>query len=227
MKRNKIENIVGMRFGRLTVIEELEPKRYTGQTKRRVLCKCDCGNEKVVDLAHLVSGHTQSCGCYAVDDLQERSRKYNVYETDGEVTKVYDDRGNYALIDTEDLERIKPYYFSLADTGYFYTRRMSKGKFLLHRFIMNCPKGLQVDHINHNPVDNRKCNLRICTDGENKMNNKGRGYFFSKDRNKWRVVLHKNYKKYHFGQYNTEDEAKQAALKAKQELFGEFAYEGE
>ena len=41
----------------------------------------------------------------------------------------------------------------------------------LHRFITNCPKDKVVDHINHNTLDNRKCNLRICTRFENNQNN--------------------------------------------------------
>ena len=40
----------------------------------------------------------------------------------------------------------------------------------LHRYIMKCPKGLQVDHINRNPLDNRKSNLRIVKQKENAKN---------------------------------------------------------
>jgi len=40
----------------------------------------------------------------------------------------------------------------------------------LHRVIMNCPHDKQIDHINHNPLDNRKENLRICTRRENALN---------------------------------------------------------
>lgn len=60
-KENKIQSIKsGMRFGKLTAIEEL-PERIGKHIAWR--CKCDCGNETNVTVSHLISGHTSSCGC--------------------------------------------------------------------------------------------------------------------------------------------------------------------
>lgn len=54
------ENLVGRRFGHLTVTQ------YMGVTNhhRMWLCKCDCGNNKIVCTAYLNAGTTKSCGCY-------------------------------------------------------------------------------------------------------------------------------------------------------------------
>lgn len=53
------ENLVGKKFGRLTVLRQVESK------DRRVMweCECECGNITIVDGAHLKDGHTKSCGC--------------------------------------------------------------------------------------------------------------------------------------------------------------------
>jgi hypothetical protein len=60
----------GTRFGRLTVISELDKKVYpSGVPSRVFLLSCDCGNVAEKELIHLKSGHTSSCGCARIDTL--------------------------------------------------------------------------------------------------------------------------------------------------------------
>ena len=86
----KIEIKIGERFGMLTVIEEpFSVTSPSGQKKRKVKCRCDCGKETVVFLDLIRRGHTCSCGCYSVSELRKRrithgaygSRLYNIYRT--------------------------------------------------------------------------------------------------------------------------------------------------
>jgi len=61
-------NMVGRKYGRLTVVER------HGSSERghaRWLCRCDCGNEVVVDGSALRSGHTKSCGCFQRERVKE------------------------------------------------------------------------------------------------------------------------------------------------------------
>lgn len=87
------------------------------------------------------------------------------------------------LLDNEDYKIVKQYNLSLKlikDTTvtsrnkfYVDVRKCVNGKTyrgFLHRLIMSCPPDKVVDHINGNPLDNRKCNLRICTHKENCLN---------------------------------------------------------
>lgn len=66
-------NLKNKRFGRLTVIKE---SGHSNGRRKLVLwlCKCDCGNESVVIGDNLVRGHTQSCGCYRNEKVNERRR---------------------------------------------------------------------------------------------------------------------------------------------------------
>lgn len=68
MAKRRID-ITGQRFGMLTVIKEVEPKKYS----RRWLCKCDCGNETVVYMSSLRSGNTKSCGCLQKEKASQRN----------------------------------------------------------------------------------------------------------------------------------------------------------
>ena len=67
---NKVIDLTGKRFGRLVVIEKLESDKHKSP---KWLCKCDCGELKVVTGPHLRNGATRSCGCLRRETVAERS----------------------------------------------------------------------------------------------------------------------------------------------------------
>ena len=83
----------------------------------------------------------------------------------GKKSKAYKE-GLKFIIDEEDYDKFVKGESFYSNKGY---ARSGKDKFL-HRLIMNAPDGMDVDHINGNPLDNRKSNLRICSRSQNQMN---------------------------------------------------------
>ena len=63
----KLINLTGQKFGRLTVIKREYPNR---NKKPQWLCKCECGTEKIIDGASLRTGHTKSCGCLQKETVE-------------------------------------------------------------------------------------------------------------------------------------------------------------
>jgi hypothetical protein len=64
MGRKKIEIESGKQFGRLTIVKEVEPHIQPNQAVvRKVMCYCECGNEKIITLSSLRRNETKSCGC--------------------------------------------------------------------------------------------------------------------------------------------------------------------
>jgi hypothetical protein len=61
------------------------------------------------------------------------------------------------------------WYLWQSSSGKYYTFNGCRTK-SVHRIVMNAPKGLDIDHINGDPLDNRKENLRICTRSQNCQN---------------------------------------------------------
>lgn len=72
------EDITGKRFGRLKV---LSFDHMESHGRSYWLCKCDCGNEIIVRRDQLLSGHTKSCGCYALDKTRERATVHGLCNT--------------------------------------------------------------------------------------------------------------------------------------------------
>lgn len=93
----------------------------------------------------------------------------------------------------------------------------------------------QVDHINGDPLDNRRSNLRLATHAENQRN-KGRysnntsgykGVSWAKKENKWQAQISFNGKVKYLGYFATAEDAYESYCKAAKELHGEYANLGD
>lgn len=119
------------------------------------------------------------------------------------------------IIDLEDMDKVKSIKWSIDKEGYIRNTKVG----LLHRFLIDAPNGKVVDHTNHNKLDNRKVNLRVCTQQQNIRNmNKQRrdtssiykGVSYHKQKNKWSVQIYINNKIKYIGCYESEEEAGRA-----------------
>lgn len=77
-KMKRVKNLTGMRFGRLTVLNEFERRIFGSQNRKATYwkCKCDCGNEKFISAISLTSGKTESCSCLKKEATIKRNTKH-------------------------------------------------------------------------------------------------------------------------------------------------------
>ena len=151
--------------------------------------------------------------------------------------RIYLTQGKFTIVDDEDFQRlsrfkwhaqVRPYTsYAVREFSTGYGRRRRK-LIPLHRFILDAPDGIQVDHINGNGLDNRRVNLRLCTAQQNCANNRR---VYSKSGYKgvywnqcvWQARLNHNGKLLYFGSYKSPIDAARAYDKAATEIFGSFA----
>lgn len=67
----KTESLIGKKFGRWLVISAQPTNRY-----RKVLCRCECGTEKILSATDITRLRTKSCGCFAAELASKRMKKY-------------------------------------------------------------------------------------------------------------------------------------------------------
>ena len=148
--------------------------------------------------------------------------------------------GDVVIVDDDDYEWLSQYHWFTIQSPYtnYAARNVCNGKrnppkLKMHREIVHCPDGMCVDHINHNGLDNRKENLRICTLSQNRQNTLKfkknacgyKGVILSGDHSVKPYLAHLTFAKKHYrlGHYETAIEAAYAYDEKARELFGEFA----
>lgn len=150
-------------------------------------------------------------------------------------------RGFFALVDDEDYERVAQFRWCVQSSrkgNPYVVRGVNAGgtrrSMLMHRFIMGVdgePATLTVDHINGDPLDNRRSNLRLCTNKENLWNQSARkggtseyrGVSWNRRVRKWTAFIGVDGKNKYLGCYIDEADAARAYNREALEYFGNFA----
>jgi hypothetical protein len=143
-------------------------------------------------------------------------------------------RGLSTLIDDDDYDFVGKWRWmaqpAVHGTGKFYVSRGTRrGPVYLHRVLMKARYGQQVDHINRNPLDNRRSNLRLCTRSQNNINkiprigmSGFRGVHFIRKSKRWRsYIVYNGIQR--TANFATAEEAAHHYDRMAREFHGEFA----
>ncbi len=236
----KVKNdLTGMVFGRLTVLEQAEDyvRPSNGQHEARWLCECSCKNHtrKIIKGADLVKKRTSSCGCMKSEKISICNKKYNNYSE-----LLHDEYGDYYIgytsntnkefyIDADDFNKIKDYCwyenFPKNNFSVLIARDQNTNKPIKMHILLGFKS---YDHVDRNELNNRKYNLRPATTGENSYNRNKRsdntsgyiGVSWSKEKQKWIAQIQYHNHNYNLGGYYDIQDAIIARLQAELKYFG-------
>lgn len=134
------------------------------------------------------------------------------------------------IVDEQDADILERPVSIIKGTYSVHVRVEFAGKQVrLSRLLAAPPSGMVVDHINGNPLDNRRSNLRVCTVKENNWNRKrrvgGTSLYkgVSRAPNGWFANIWPHGKCRHLGRFKSEIDAARAYDEAAREEYGEFA----
>lgn len=233
-------DLTGQIFGRLTVLSPAEDYiQPNGRHRTQWLCECSCNehNKIIVITDHLKSGNTQSCGCLrreiSADSMFNLVKKFNQYNLSGDYGIGWTSNTNKEFyFDLEDYDKIKDYCWCehVDNTGYHSLEAWDttlKRLVKMHHIIAD----KYYDHIDRNPLNNKKANLRKATSTENARNkskykNNTSGFIgvgWNKGHMKWYSDIKVNKKSKHLGYFNNKEDAIIARLEAEAKYYGEFA----
>ena len=140
-------------------------------------------------------------------------------------------KGMFATVDAADYEWLSRCKWHVSGRATVYAASNWQGKRVyMHRLLMNPPPGYVVDHIDGNGLNNRRTNLRICTQMQNQWNRRAtkgtsvfKGVSYNKEMHKWEAAIIVDKKKYPCGFFDDEIEAALACDRKAWELCGPYA----
>lgn len=159
---------------------------------------------------------------------------------EGDIAYVPLTRGYEAIIDAADVPLVEGYSWKAAvDKRRVYAATAIGGRknvvvIRMHRLIMDAPDGFDVDHIDHNGINNRRHNMRLCTRSENLQNQRMRtdnksgykGVSFYKRTGRWRSYIMVEGKEHHLGYFDSPEGAYAAYCEASKSMHGEYGFTG-
>jgi len=152
-------------------------------------------------------------------------------ESDPNVRRIPLGNGLFATVDAADYKKLSKYQWHASPHGRtVYASCCTGGRVVyMHRMIMRPRQGYVVDHIDGNGLNNRRCNLRVCTRRQNQANQGPRGGSSRfagvyRHKNKWEAAIRCRGKRYYLGLFDDEVQAAKARDRKAYELHGERAY---
>lgn len=219
------EELVGLIFGKLTVIKYDGYYDLSGRGRKKhwYVCNCSCGNRYLARRDHLLEGRVVSCGnCHRI--LQECD--YFRYITSN---------GESFIFDKEDYEIATSYTWCISgnkEGKQYVVARGPEGKIILFsRMILGAGDNEVVDHINGDTLNNRRLNLRKSDIAQNSRNTKLRsdnssgykGVGYLPESGRYRAYIGYKGKTIYLGHYDNAEEAARAYDTAARLYFGEYA----
>ena len=152
------------------------------------------------------------------------------YSTDGKTVYGTIPDGTRFCIDADMVEIIKDKKFYRCRQGYGSEYLTDCHGIKLHEYLYPHKEGYEIDHINLNTFDNRRCNIRYCTHQQNQMNQPIQknntsgvsGVSWYAPRGKFRARIKISQREIHLGYYGTFEEAVQARNVGMGCMFGEY-----
>ena len=144
-------------------------------------------------------------------------------------------RGLFVLLDEADLERAAAFSWTATPQdkvamGHYACTHIAGRTVYMHRWLLEAPKGRQVDHINRDGLDNRRANLRLCNQSQNNANAQRllgrsglRGVYWDSQYQKWAAAIWINGKERRLGRFADKFHAARIRDAAAKEAYGEFA----
>ena len=207
-------SLAGQTIGRWTV---LSVNDHGADKKTKMLCRCECGTMRAVNAYSLKHRLTLSCG------------KCKQITSEGDHMRCTMKNGASFIFDIEDMEVVQSHTWSVA-RGHVRTTIDGRSVYL-HQLLLGRSRDREIDHINGDKMDNRRCNLRPVTHAQNNQN-KGlrrdsttgyKGVCFDKRSGKYLAYINANGKRTYLGLFDDKLSAAYAYDTAALQLHGEYA----